>query len=116
MKMNKDEVVYMLGYLTHSQMIEAVSNESVSASSMIDICEYMNKHYWGGYEGCIRYCKFFQEDKELAKMFEEWFMMKEGHLHDADGNGTMFNGTVDIKDTEENFRKEYERRRMNENE
>jgi hypothetical protein len=37
-------------------------------------------------------------------------------LHDADGNGTMFNGTVDIKDTEENFRKEYERRRMNENE
>ena len=107
--MNKDEVVYMMGYLNHSQIVDAVVHERVRASSMIDICEYMNKHYWGGYEGCIRYCKFFQEDKELAKMFEEWCMTSDGHLHDVDGNGTLFNGTVDIKDTEENFRKEYEK-------
>lgn len=105
--MNKDEVVYMMGYLTHNQMIEAVKNKGVSASSMIDICEYMNKYYWGGYEGCIRYCKFFQEDKELAKMFVDWCMY-DGHLHDVDGNGILY-GTEDVKDTEENFRKEYER-------
>jgi hypothetical protein len=108
MKMNKNEVVYMLGYLTHSQIIDAVTNGNVSASSMIDICEHMNKHYWGGYEGCISYCKFFQEDKELAKMFEEWYLVGE-HLTDFDPDGTVFNGTVDITDTTENFRKEYER-------
>lgn len=113
--MNKDEVVYMLGYLTHSQMIDAVKNKRVSASSMIDICEYMNKHYWGGYEGCIRYCKFFQEDKGLAKMFEEW-CMNDGHLYDIDNDGTMFNGTEEVKDTEENFRIEYERMKLVKNE
>jgi len=108
MKMNKNEVVYMLGYLTHRQMIDAVINESVSASSMIDICEHMNKHYWGGYEGCIRYCQLFQEDKELAKLFDEWYFVGE-HLTNFDPDGTFYNGTVDIQDTHENFRKEYER-------
>lgn len=112
MKMNKDEVVYMLGYLTHNQMIDAVKNKSVSASSMIDICEYMNEHYWGGYEGCIRYCKFFQEDEELAKMFEEWFMTSDGHLHDANGDDTFYNGVADVKDSEQNFRKEYEKMKL----
>jgi len=108
MKMNKNEIVYILGYLTHRQMIDAVTNENVSASSMIDMCEHMNKHYWGGYEGCISYCKFFQEDKELAKLFEEWYFVGE-HLTDFDPDGTFYNGTVDIQDTHENFRKEYER-------
>ena len=112
MKMNKHEVIYILGYLTHRQIIDAVRNERVSASSMIDICEYMNEHYWGGYEGCIRYCKFFQEDKELAKMFEEWYMSDDddGEMYDIDNDGTIYNGTEDIKDTEENFRKEYAKR------
>jgi len=106
--MNKDEVSYMIGYLTHSQIIDAVTEKYVSASSMIDICEYMNKHYWGGYEGCIRYCKFFQEDKELAKMFKEWYM-HDGHLGDFCPD---YNRTEDVKDTEENFRKEYEKKKL----
>ena len=109
--MDKNEVVYMLGYLTHSQIIDAVTNESVSASSMIDICEHMNKHYWGGYEGCIRYCEFFQEDKELAKMFKEWYM-HDGHLGDFCPDVIIYNGTEDVKDTEENFRKEYEKKKL----
>ena len=107
--MNKDEVSYMIGYLTHSQIIDAVTEKYVSASSMIDICEYMNKHYWGGYEGCIRYCKFFQEDKELAKMFKEWYMVAD-HLGHFDADDTIYNGTEDIQDTEKNFRNEYEKK------
>tara|TARA_R110000751_G_scaffold124819_2_gene226163 strand:+ start:422 stop:775 length:354 start_codon:yes stop_codon:yes gene_type:complete len=107
--MNDDEVSYMIGYLTHSQIIDAVTEKYVSASSMIDICEYMNKHYWGGYEGCIRYCKFFQEDKELAKMFKEWYMVADNLGH-FDADDTIYNGTEDIQDTEKNFRNEYEKK------
>ena len=121
MKMDKNEVVYMLGYLTHIQIIDAVTTESVSASSMIDICEHMNKHYWGGYEGCIRYCEFFQEDKELTKLYESnWEQAKvfkerymhDGHLGDFCPDVIIYNGTEDVKDTEENFRKEYAKKKL----
>jgi len=102
MKMNKDEVVYMMGYLNHSQIVDAVIHERVRASSMIDICEYMNKHYWGGYEGCIRFCYYWEEDKELGRFFRDIYM-NQGHLGDFDEKSTWFNGYKDVKDTEENF-------------
>lgn len=63
------EVGYLIGFLNHSHIVQAIGEGSVSPKQMVKQLTYMNEEMWGGYEGCISWIKLREQDKELANEF-----------------------------------------------
>ena len=55
--------------------------------------------------------KMDKNEVEQAKVFKERYM-RDGHLGDFCPDVIIYNGTEDVKDTEENFRKEYAKKKL----